>query len=268
MLSLGFWLPLLLVGLLVGFIAGLFGMGGGAVIIPALLFVFGAQHFAPSTVMHQAVATSLACILLASITSMREHHHHEAVVWSIVRRMAPGIVLGGLVGTHFVARLPASALKVLFMLFLLYVSANMLRPRSTPNPSRDLPGPIGMSFAGAGIGFVSSLVGIGGAAMSVPFMVFCNVTIHRAIGTSAALGFPIAAAGTLGYVLSGWGHPDLAPSSLGYVHVPAVVALSAMSMLVAPLGARAAHRLPVDTLRKIYALFLLLVTARMAYSLL
>jgi len=267
LLSLGFWLPLLGVGLVVGFIAGLFGMGGGAVIIPALLFVFGAQHFPPEAAMHQAVATSLACILLASITSMFEHHQHGAVDWTVVRRLAPGIVAGGLLGTTLVSQLPTATLKLLFMVFLLYVSINMLRPKAAPNAARELPGRAGMSLAGGVIGFVSALVGIGGAAISVPFMVFCNVRIHRAIGTSAALGFPIAASGTVGYVLGGWHQPGLAPYSLGYVHLPSVAALSAMSMLVAPMGARAAHRLPVGTLRKVYALFLLLVTARMAATL-
>ena len=258
-----FWGPLVATGVVVGFLAGLFGMGGGAIIIPALLFVFGQHHFDPATIAHQAVATSLGCILLGSISSLREHHAHGAVEWRIVRSLTPGIVAGGLLGPLIVAHLSGRSVRVAFMAFLIYTSINMLRPRP-PAPGRDLPGPAGMLLAGTALGGISAMVGVGGAAISVPFMVWCNVRMHAAIGTSSALGFPIALAGVAGYIISGWGKTGLAPHSLGYVHLPSMLVLSAMSMLVAPLGARVAHRLPVSSLRKWFALLLIAITLRMA----
>ena len=255
------------VGVFVGFLAGLLGMGGGAVLIPALIFTLEAQHVPDVHVMHQALGTSLACILFGSISSLREHHAHGAVKWDIVVRLTPGILLGGFLGSVLVAHLPTHALKIIFMIFLLYVSTNLLL-NIRPKARRPLPGPFGMHLTGFIIGGLGGLVGIGGAAISVPFLTWCNVTMHNAIGTSAALGFPIALIGSIGYAINGYGVPNLPPHSFGYIYLPALIGISAMSILIAPLGAKTAHRLPVKTLRRVFALFLYAVTAKMAMSLL
>ncbi|MEW5943489.1 MAG: sulfite exporter TauE/SafE family protein [Pseudomonadota bacterium] len=261
-----FWLLYLAVGVVAGFLAGLLGVGGGLVIVPALAFIFAAQHFAPAYILHLALGTSLASILFTSVSSLRAHHAHGAVDWSIVRRTAPGIVAGTLAGTLIAAKLSTGFLKMFFVVFVYYVATQMLL-NIKPKPSRQLPGRAGMFAAGGVIGSVSSLVGIGGGTLSVPFMTWCNVKLHRAIGTSAAIGFPIAAAGAAGYILSGLSAGMLPEYSLGFLYLPALVGLVAASILTAPLGARLAHRLPVPKLKKIFALLLYVIGTRMLLGL-
>lgn len=255
-----------LVGALVGILAGLLGVGGGGVVVPLLVLVFHLQGVTEDITMHLALGTSLACIIFTSISSFMAHHRRGAVHWRAVRLIVAGIVGGTLGGAWFAAMLSTGFLKIFFVLFLYFVALQMLI-NHPPKPSRDLPGIAGMSFAGLGIGFLSSLVGIGGGSLSVPFLVWCNIKIHQAIGTSAAIGLPIALAGTVGYMASGWGTPHLPPYSLGFIYLPALLGIAAASVATAPIGVRLAHSLPVERLRKIFAVMLIAVGTRMLLSL-
>lgn len=261
------YFPLYLaVGAGAGFLAGLLGVGGGLVIVPALVFAFEAQHL--PHVLHLALGTSLASILFTSLSSIRSHHARGAVNWGIVKGITPGILLGTLLGSTIVSQLPTRPLKVFFTVFVFYVGIQMLA-NVKPKPSRELPGKGGMFAAGNVIGGVSSFVGIGGGSLSVPFMSWCNVKIHAAIGTSAAIGFPIALAGAVGYVVNGLAvGRELPAMTLGFVYLPALVGIAAMSVLTAGFGARAAHRLPVASLKKTFAVLLLGIGSKMLWSLL
>lgn len=261
-----FWLLYLATGLFAGFLAGLLGVGGGLVIVPALALIFAAEQFPAAHIMHLALGTSLASILFTSLSSLRAHHAHNAVNWPVVRGISPGIVFGTLIGALVAAQLSTHFLKMFFIVFIYYVAAQMLL-NIKPRPSRQLPGATGLFAAGGVIGGVSSLVGIGGGTLSVPFMTWCNVKLHQAIGTSAAIGFPIAAAGALGFVFNGLMAQGLPQYSWGYVYLPALVGLVLASVLTAPFGAKLAHRLPVAKLKKIFAALLLVLGTRMLVSL-
>ena len=261
-----FWLLYLATGVFAGFLAGLLGVGGGLVIVPVLAFIFTAQHFPVEAIMHLALGTSLASILFTSLSSVRAHHGHGAVNWGVVRGITPGIIAGTLAGTVVAAQLSTFFLKTFFVVFLYYVATQMVL-NIKPKPTRELPGAAGLFAAGGVIGGVSSLVGIGGGTLSVPFMTWCNVKMHQAIGTSAAIGFPIAAAGAVGYIANGWSAGGLPSYSLGYVYLPALIGLVLASVLTAPFGAKLAHRLPVAKLKKIFALLLYLLGTRMLFSL-
>jgi len=252
-------------GALVGFIAGLLGVGGGAILVPAFLVAAHAENFPPEHAMHMALGTSLACILASSFSSARTHLKKGAVHRGVVKGMAPAIFVGSLAGTFLAAQLPAAPLKWIFLSFLVYVAQDLLR-KPKPVAHSNLPGATGLMLMGAFIGGFSSLVGIGGASLSVAFLVWCSVGMHEAIGTSAALGVAISLAGTLGYMVNGWGASHLPLGSIGYVYLPAFLGVTLTSYFVAPYGARAAHKLPVQTLRRVFALFLLVVSSRMALA--
>jgi uncharacterized membrane protein YfcA len=254
----------LLLGLAAGFVAGLLGVGGGLIIVPVLAWLLEAQGYTQNA-MHYALGTSLASILFTSVSSLRAHHARGAVDWSTVRKITPGIVAGTFVGAALAARLSPLPLKIFFVVFLFYAAAQMWW-NFKPAAHRQLPGNIGMFGAGGVIGAVSSWVGIGGGTLSVPFQLWCNVPLHRAIGTSAAIGLPIAAAGAAGYALNG--PASAIPGTLGYVHLTALAAIAVGSVSTAPLGARSAHALPVGKLKRIFALFLFVLAVRMAWALL
>lgn len=254
------------VGLAVGFLAGLLGIGGGAVLVPALVFTFTAQSLAPEHVVHMALGTSMATIVFTSVSSMRAHHAHGAVDWSIARAIAPGILAGSFCAALIAGLIPKRPLALMFTALVFYAATQILfdlRPKRT----RELPGPAGLFAAGSVIGGVASLLAAGGAFMCIPFLAWCRVPLRRAIGTAAAVGLPIAVAGTLGYVIQGLRAGGLPPYSLGFVYLPAMVLVVAPSMLAAPLGARVAHRLPVKRLRIIFALLLYVLATRMLVSL-
>ncbi len=248
----------LVLGALVGVLAGLLGVGGGLIIVPALAYAFAAFGLGPDLVMHVAVGTSLATIVITSIASVRAHHRRGAVLWSAFASLTPGIVLGALAGASLAGHLSGPALRTVFGLFALLVAAQMgfgLRPA----PHRTLPGTVGMGIAGGIIGAVSAVVGIGGGSLTVPFLIWCNVQVRNAVATSSACGLPIAVAGASGFVATGWAHPDLPAWSTGYVYWPAFAGIVTTSTLFAGLGARLAHTLPTATLRRVFALFLIVV---------
>ncbi len=256
----------LLVGALAGVLAGLLGIGGGLVIVPMLVFCLSRQAVAPQAVMHIALGTSMASIMFTAVSSFSAHHKRGAVHWPAVRRIVPGILTGTFLGSWVASRLSTNFLKAFFVVFLYYVAFQMLT-NGKPRASRDFPGNAGMFGAGNVIGLVSSLVGIGGGTLSVPFMLWCNLAVHQAIGTSAAIGFPIAVAGTVGYIFNGWHLTGLPVPSLGYIYLPALAGIVAASVLTAPLGVRLAHSLPVDKLKRVFAVLLIVVGTRMLVGL-
>jgi uncharacterized protein len=243
------------VGIFAGLLAGLLGIGGGLVIVPMLLYCFKLQGVSYNAMMHLALGTSMASIVFTSTSSFLAHNRMGAVRWDIFRKIVVGILTGTFIGSCLAARLSTAFLSVFFVCFLYYVAFQMILDRK-PKASRHLPGNLGMFGAGNGIGAISSFAGIGGGALSVPFMVWCDIPVHHAIGTSAAIGFPLAVAGTLGYVYSGWHASNLPGYCLGYVYLPALAGIVCASVLAAPLGARLAHRLPVKQLKQVFAVLL------------
>ncbi|MBR0566827.1 sulfite exporter TauE/SafE family protein [Azoarcus sp. L1K30] len=251
-----------LLGVFSGFFAGLLGIGGGAVMVPILAMLFTAQGFAHEQVMHLALGTSMATILFTSVASLRTHHQHGAVDWGVVARMTPGILVGTLAGAALARVIDTRSLAVMFTLFILANAAYMIADRKPPASHR-LPGMPGLSTVGLGIGAVSSLVAIGGAALSVPYMTWCNVRMQRAIGTAAAIGFPIALGGSVGYVINGRLVPGLPEYSLGYIYLPALAGLVLAGMAMAPVGARFAHRVSVKSLKRVFAGVLVVLALKM-----
>jgi uncharacterized membrane protein YfcA len=252
-------LPIYLaVGAFAGLLAGLFGVGGGLVIVPVLAFVFRAQGVDAAVLMHLAIGTSLATIVFTSLASVHAHHRRGAVLWPVFARLVPGIVLGAWLGAAVADALPGMALRRVFGIFELVVAAQLaldLRPA----PHRGLPGPFGTAIAGAVIGAVSAIVGIGGGTLTVPFLTWCNVAMKNAVATSAAAGLPIALAGAIGFLAAGWGEPSRPAGSTGYLYWPALLGIVAASMPMAPFGARLAHSLPGALLKRIFAGFLALL---------
>ena len=255
------------VGAIAGILGGMLGIGGGLIIVPMLIFCFNLEGITDERAMHLALGTSMASIMFTAASSAIAHHRRNNVEWIVVRRLTAGILIGAFIGTCIVALIPAATLKMLFVVFLSYVAIQMVVGKK-PKPSRVLPGPVGMAGAGGVIGLVSSWVGIGGGTLSVPFMVWHNVPLKSAIGTSAALGFPIAVAGTIGYLYNGMGVADRPAYTIGYIYLPALAGIAVVSTLTAPLGARIANATPVDRLKKVFAVLLLVVAVRMIVGLL
>ena len=245
-------------GMVAGLLAGLLGVGGGLLIVPALVAVWSASGLASDYMMQLAIGTSLATIVFTSFSSVRAHHRRGAVDWPIFRRLAPGIVLGAWLGAVLASYLPGSALKTVFGVFELLVAVQMGFSWRV-EPHRKLPAAPGMFAAGGLIGTISAVIGIGGGTMTVPFLTWCNVVMQRAVATSSACGLPIAVGGALGYLVMGWGKEGLPQDSLGFIYLPAFVAITIASMLFAPLGAALAHRLPVLVLKRVFAVFLALL---------
>lgn len=260
------WLAYLGIGVAVGFFAGLLGIGGGMMMVPMLVFVFTAQAVPAEHLLHLAIGTSLSTIVFTSLSSMRAHHAHGAVDWQIARAMSPGMLIGALGAALLAGLIPTRPLAVMFTALVFYAATQALfdvRPRRT----RSLPGAGGVFAAGAVIGGVSSLLAAGGAFLTIPFLTRCSVPLRRAIGTAAANGFPIALAGSAGYVVQGLRVSGLPAGSVGYVYLPALALVVLTSMLAAPFGARLAHRLPVRHLRVVFALVLYALAVRMLAAL-
>jgi len=258
------WFAYLAIGAAAGFLAGLLGIGGGAVIVPALVFVFTAKGFPDTHVMHLALATALTTIVFTSASSVRAHHRYGAVDWPIARAMAPGMMFGAFCAAFAAGYLSSRMLAIFFTLFLIYAATQMfvdVKPRA----ARRLPPPAGLFAAGTVIGGLSSVLAVGGAFLSIPFLAWCDVPLERAIGTAAANGFPIAVAGSIGYVTQGMRVEGLPTGSFGYLYLPAFGFVVLSSMLTAPLGARLTHWLPIKQLRFVFALLLYAFALRMLY---
>jgi uncharacterized membrane protein YfcA len=251
-------------GAAVGFLAGLLGIGGGMTIVPVLVAAFTSESFPLQHVLPMAIGTAMATIVFTSVASARAHHAHGAVDWRIVRAMAPGLIVGSFIGPQVAAAIPWRLMAALFALFTWFTALRMVRPAATKT-ARTLPGTAALFGVGTGIGVLSGMVGAGGAFLTVPFMTRCNVPIHNAVATSAALGMPIALAATLGFIVAGFAQEGLPAWSIGYVYLPALAAIVAASMLSAPFGARTAHAWPVAKLRRAFAVLMAALGAYMVF---
>ena len=250
-------------GLTGGFMAGLLGVGGGMVLVPFITWILASRGVDNELAVKMAIATSMATIIFTSISSVRAHHKRGMVRWDLVKGIAPGIMIGALVVSIGVfALLKGAWLSVVFGVLVILAALQMFLDRK-PKPTRQMPGRGGQMAAGSVIGFLSGLLGAGGGFLSVPFMTWCNVAIHNGVATSAALGFPIAVFNVIGYVLGGWSVAGRPEWSVGYVWLPALAVIASCSVLMAPLGARTAHALPVKTLKRIFAGILMLLAVSM-----
>ena len=259
-------LELAALGLVTGFLAGLLGIGGGMIMVPFISAILSGRGVEPGLAVKMAIATSMATIIFTSVSSVRAHHKKGAVRWDIVKALAPGIVLGAMVASLGVfALLKGASLYFVFAAFVAFSGSQMFLDKK-PSPARQLPGTAGLLGAGGVIGALSGLVGAGGGFVSVPFMTWCNVAMHNAVATSAALGFPIALANTVGYVVGGWSLPAPLPGALGYLYLPALAVIASASVLTAPFGARVAHAMTVRQLKRVFALLLYVLAAYMLYK--
>ncbi|WP_071467192.1 sulfite exporter TauE/SafE family protein [Polynucleobacter asymbioticus] len=256
-------LMLMLCGGISGFLAGLLGIGGGMILVPFMILVFGHLGFNPEVIVHMAIATGMATILFTTSSAIWAHHKHGSVDWKLVVALSPGMIFGGLVGgSELFEALKTSWLSLFFAIFIVYSSIQMLLNKK-PKPGRELPGPLGLFGFGTFAGALASLVGAGGAFITVPFMLWCNVKPHNAMASSSGLGFPIAAAATLGYMYGSWGNPNLPAGSLGFVYLPAVACIVAVSIFTAPIGAKMARKLNVGQLKRVFGVMLLFLAAFM-----
>jgi len=255
-------LAYLLSGALAGLMAGLLGVGGGLVVVPALAMLFAHHGFNADFVMHYAVGTSLATIIPTSISSLLAHQRRASVYWAVVRPMVPGILLGALAGAWLAKQLSSTVLALVFGVFVLLFAVQLLIG-AKPSPHRQLPGAVGLGVAGSVIGLVSALLGIGGGSLTVLFLLWNCVDIRIAVGTAATIGLPIAIAGTAGFVINGLGVVFQPGYNSGFIYWPAVAAIVLASVPMAPLGARLAHYLPRVALQRVFALVLLVIGARM-----
>ncbi|MEX2961212.1 sulfite exporter TauE/SafE family protein [Microbulbifer sp. TYP-18] len=259
----------LAVGAVAGTIAGLFGVGGGLIIVPALVLVFTAMGIEAEVLTQMAVATSLATIVVTSTSAIRIHHLRGAVDWRLFRTMTPGILLGSWLGGVTAHWLPGAWLQLLIGVFALVIAIRMwlagLRRRVAPEDVSPLPKRPALAAVGALIGWASAIFGIGGGSLTVPFLSHCGVKIQRAVATSAACGLPIAIAGALSFAVQGWGSESLPPGSGGYIYWPAFIGIVVASAPCAHLGALLAHRLPPQILKNSFALLLCVIGVRFVW---
>lgn len=251
-------------GVFAGLLSGLLGVGGGIVVVPVLIITFKMLSFSPEVLTHMAVGTSLATIILTSISSVGQHHRKGAVLWPLVKWMGLGILLGGLAGALIADALKGHILQVLFGCFAEIIALQMslgIKPHAT----RDIPGNIILVLVGIVVGTISAIFGIGGGSLTVPYLTRCNVRIQQAVGTSAACGWPIALSGTAGFIYTGWGKavPD---GSIGYVYLPALLGIAVTSLIFARWGAQYAHKLPEAKLKKIFAGVLAVVGVKLLFG--
>lgn len=251
----------LLTGAVVGFLAGLLGIGGGLILVPILTSIF-AYYLGNSQLVHLAIGTSLATILVTSLAAVKTHQSHQAVRWDIVKQFTPGIFVGGILGAWIAQFMDASILSKTFAVLELVVAIKMLA-NFQPNPQRKMPNFGGAFFASSSIGTLSSLVGIGGGTLNTPYMIWHNIKIKQAIATSAALSLPVALAGTIGFIWSGWEVENLPNYSIGYVYLPAFFGIVLTSYFTAPIGAKLSHTLPIKSIKNIFAGLLILLALKM-----
>lgn len=248
----------LLLGAAAGVLAGLFGVGGGMIIVPVLVLSFSAQGFAPEILTHLAVGTSLATIVFTSINSVREHHRRGAVQWSLFRWLTPGILAGAVVGGATAALINGPILQKIIGVFAICI-AIQLALNLMPKASGQQPQAPELIAAGSVIGWASAIFGIGGGSLTVPFLVWRSVTIQKAVATSAACGFPIALTGAVVFMVTGWQNSQLPEWSLGFIYLPALLGIALTSVFFARFGAKLAHRLSPLLLKRLFALLLTVV---------
>ena len=250
----------ILLGMITGLLAGLFGIGGGMVIVPALAILFRAQGVPAELVMLMAVATSLATIILTAIASVSAHHRLGSVVWAKVYSLSPGIMVGAALGAVVAKHISADALRTILVVFLLYVAIQMAF-QVKPKPDR-IKQSKALDFLAANIiGLVSSIVGIGGGTLTVPYLISGRMLMRNAVAVASACGLPIAVSGTISYAILGWNALDLPEWSLGYVYLPIFFGSGLNSLVTAPIGAKLAHTLPAAKLKRYFSLLLFVMAA-------
>lgn len=262
----------LIIGALAGFAAGLFGVGGGTIIVPLLFIVFTQMDYSPDNVMHLALGTSLATIIVTSISSLMAHNKKGAVMWPVFKNLAPGMALGCFFGAGVAGWLSGVHLQLIVGLFLLWVAFNMFtggkkrRDTNATQSTMALPSTPQQLAAGAGIGIASAIFGIGGGSLTVPYLTRYGVVMQKAVGTSAACGLPIAIAGALGFMWFGMTAQVKVPNTIGFVHIYAFLGISIMSFFTAKVGARVAHALSPQLLKKCFAVLLFIVGGFFLYK--
>lgn len=254
----------LVLGMFSGLLAGLFGIGGGLVVVPILVFLFTAQGLPTQSIMLMAVATSLATIIFLGCSATVAHHRIGAVLWQKVKRLAPGIILGAVLGATVANTIPTTLLRTLFIIYLLYVGAQMAIGAS-PKPGSTHYSRLIDTAAAFLIGLISALLGIGGGTMTVPYLVHSHHSMHNAVAIASACGLPIAIAGTVSYMFLGLQADDLPEWSLGYVYLPSFFAVSLGGVLTAPIGAKLAHKLPAKQLKRYFSVLIFLIAAKMIW---
>ena len=256
-------LMLIVCGGATGFLAGLLGIGGGMILVPFMILVFNHLGFSQEVIVHMAIATGMATILFTTTSAIWAHHKHGSIDWKLVAALSPGMIFGGLIGgSELFEALKTSWLSLFFAVFIVYTSIQMLLNKK-PKAGRELPSAMGLFSFGTFTGALASLVGAGGAFITVPFMLWCNVKPHTAMATSSGLGFPIAAAATIGYMYGSWGNPNLPAGSLGFVYLPAVACIVVVSIFTAPLGAKMARKMNIAQLKRVFGIMLFFLAAFM-----
>jgi uncharacterized membrane protein YfcA len=254
-------------GIVVGIVAGLLGIGGGGILVPALTTIFIFQGAPKETVVHVALGTSMASIALTSLSSMLAHHANGAVNWPLAKTMSVGIIIGTFLATFLIPYLSTTILAIFFTLFMAYIAVQMFRSTKI-NPSQKPIKPTELRGVSLGIGAISALVSIGGGSLTVPYLTWRNIKIKNAIATSAALGFFIAIAGTIGYLINGITAVGINGWTWGYIYLPAVLLVSIPSYLTAPIGAKLTQKLPVKILKKAFGVLLIALSLKMLFSIL
>lgn len=264
------YLPLIgglaLTGIVSGVFAGLLGIGGGAIIVPALAFALELMGFDSDVVQHVAVGTSLAIIIPTGLSSALAHHRRGAVEMRVLRLWAPVIVVATLAGGLMAGWYSGNALRIVFGVMALFIAANIVLPFQQMLIGHLSASALTHRIFAAVVGYLSALMGVGGGSLSVPTIAALGATMHQAVGTGAAIGVFIAVSGTVGFVISGWTANGLPPFSVGYINLPALVLIGTLAALTAPLGAALAHRLDQKTLKRVFAVFLLLVGLNMIWK--
>ncbi len=251
---------MLAAGLLAGFAAGLFGIGGGFVVVPALLLVLPMLGGDPAQYAHVAIGTSAATIIFTSLRSLRAHARRDAVDFEVLRSWAPWLVLGCGLGVALADRVDGHVLLLIFATGVILMSLNFLLPRVGDRVLSDqMPGPMARVGIAGGLGTFSSLLGIGGGTIAIMVMTLCGRSIHRAIATASGVGTLIAVPTSVGFALIGFGEPGLAWGSLGYINLPAAAAIASTSMLTAPWGVAAAHSLDGALLKRVFGVYLVVI---------
>lgn len=265
MMSVEWILLYLMLGAFVGFMAGLLGVGGGGILVPLLVTIFSYQNIGQENIVHLALGTSLACMMISSSSSAYAHKIKGNVVWKMVFGMVPGITIGTLMVTHIAADINATYIALFFAAFMALVAVQMFmnwkpKPSSRPTKLQSL------IMAGAGIGSISALAAVGGGFLAVTYFTFKNIEMKKAVGNSAAIGLPIAITGTMGYLISGWSKTLNDPYTYGFIYLPAFIVISIASFITAPLGASYSTNLPDKKLKRIFAIVSLLLSLKMLYS--
>ncbi|WP_394200056.1 sulfite exporter TauE/SafE family protein [Shewanella waksmanii] len=260
------FLSCIALGAFIGFMAGLLGIGGGIIAVPVLLYLLPSVGVTEAHLTHVAIATSLAAIILTSISSARAHHRRGNIPWHLFKVMLPGLALGAVSAGFIAQQIASQQLKQAFAVFVILMAIQMVFPFKPAKQDKPMPAPIVMFTVAAAIAIIAALMGIGGGILLVPFLTWCGLQMRQCIGFSAATGFLVALFGSVSYVIAGWQITDLPAGTLGYVYLPALIGIVSTSMLVAPIGAKAASHLPTAHLKKVFAVLLIVTGLKLVFS--